>query len=147
MFGDIPDNALTPTDTVTTHIVPKKNHAAHVPEPPEIVIDVTITMTPLGNGKMEVHYSMPNGDIAMPFPGVNIQIAYSLIPINAVPPVPSPATSAACDFSDVISDARQIMNLGEPAVGMKLVLFARYVYIKHPTKSGGFGASVSKTVA
>ena len=147
MFGDIPDNALNTTDIATTHIVPKRNHAHAVAEPPEITIGVTINLNPLGGGKMDAHFLTPTGDIAMPFPGVNIQVAYSLIPINATPAVPSPATSADCDVHDVISEAHHIFAFGEEAIGKKLVMFARYVYIKHPLKSGGYGSSTPKTIA
>ncbi len=147
VYSNIPDANLLPVDITTTHIVPKANHADPTPEPEEIVITVGITLTPLGGGKMEAVFTTPTGAIAMPFLGVTIQIAYSIIPINATPPVPSPATSGACAVHDVISTARHIFDLGETAIGMKMVLFARYVYIKHPKKSGGYAESVSKTIA
>jgi hypothetical protein len=147
VYSDIPDSALTPTDTTVTHIVPKSQHADRGPEPEEITILVTIKLDSLGGGKEEVLFLMPNGDIAMPFLNANVEYSYSLIPMNAVPPVPVPATSAQCDFKDVSSTARLILNLGEAAVGMKIVMFARYVYIKHPTKSGGYGAGVPDIIS
>jgi hypothetical protein len=147
MYGDIPDNALLPIDTTTLHIVPKSQHADPTPEPPEITIGVTIKLIPLGNGKMEALFIMPNGDIAIPFIGVSIEYAYSLIPQNAVPPIPIPTISSQCTTKDVCSTARHTFNFGEAAVGMKVIMFARYVYIKHPTKSGGYGAGVPGIVS
>ncbi len=78
-----------------------------------------------------------------PAVGVDIELAYSVIK----PGDAAPATSLQCINHQVVSDARFILSLGETAVGMQIVLFARYVYVKHPKLSGAFGVAKTAVVS
>jgi hypothetical protein len=148
MYGDIPDNAINKTDTKTLGIKKKSDRKKRTNSPEEIKGSVTIKLIPLGGGKVwvicttGVSSNRPSKLNKM----VNIELAFSLIPINATPPVPQPATSKKCDTFLVVSTAKFLLNLGEEAPGFRLVLFARWVYTKHPAKSGSFGSSKSCVV-
>ena len=89
MYSNIPDANLLPVDITTTHINPRGSHADPTPEPALITVLITITLEPLGGGKMAATFANPHGDIKIPFVGASIQWGYSLIPINATPAVPS----------------------------------------------------------
>ena len=147
MYTDVPDSAITITDTLTLHIQPKSDRKDPTPEPPEIKIIPGIAINSLGGGKEELVFTLPTGDIAKPSADVDIEIAYSLVPIGGTPPAVPPATSIDCTNHQVISAARFTLSLGETAVGMQLVLFARYVYVKHPKQSGAFGAAKTVVVS
>lgn len=146
LWTDVPDSVITITDTTVLHLVPKASHADPTPEPEKIDVLVKISLDPVGGGNVWCDFNKMTGGAGKLNENVQIEIAYSLIPINATPPVPSPATSAQCTNHLTVSTSHFLLELGELAMGMKLVLFARWVYVKHPKQSGAYGVSVSTPV-
>ncbi len=146
MWTDVPDSVITITDTTVLHLVKRADHADPTPEPEKIDVLVKIALDPVGGGNVWCDFTKMTGGGGKLNDFVQIEIAYSLIPINAVPPVPSPATSAQCTNHLTVSTSHYLLELGEVAMGMKLVLFARWVYVKHPKQSGAYGVSVPTTV-
>src|ERR1035437_629826 len=145
MYADIPDNAIILLDTTTLGITKKANRKKAVKDPAKITVLVVFGITALGGGQMRITCrtatdAKRNSKLNR---YVNIEISYSLIERTGI----APATAAACTYKTVITKANYILELGEDAAGMKLVLFGRWVYTKHPTKSGSYGSSLTRGIS
>ena len=145
VYSDIPDSVIKETDTLNLGIKPKSDRKKPTLEPALITSLVVIGLKALGGGNVQTtcRTSSDNKKASKLNENTDIEFAYSLIAPGETPP----ATADECKVKAVVTKAKDVLELGEAAVGKKLVLFARWVYTKHKTKSGKFGTSVSITVS
>lgn len=144
IFSDIPDSAILPADTTNLLIKPKSSRKKRQNVPKEITEVVHVFLIPLGGGKMKVicrkeKNSKRGSKLNRK---TDIEIAWVMIERKAI----IPNTSASCPNKQVISTSKFVLEIAADDVGMRMVLFARWVYVKHPKQSGEFGTGANEIV-
>src|ERR1035437_4798080 len=138
VYSDIPDSAITIKDTSTLNIRKKtdrRKRRTHA----KITETVVDGLTPLGGGNVEITCRITKSSKRASKLNryTDIEICWSLIERKGMPP----ATAKECTDKKVITKAKYILELGEDAVGMRLIIFVRWIYTKHESKSGEFDGS------
>jgi hypothetical protein len=144
IFSDIPDSAIKQVDTDNLFIKPKSQRKKRTNTPTQITEKAYPMLIPLGGGQMRVltHKEKKSKRGAKLNRRVEIEIIWILVERNdKITVLPSD-----CPNKQVISTANFVLNLGAEAGGMRLVLFARWIYVKHPKQSGGFGTGANNIV-
>lgn len=139
MYADIPDNVIIQADTDALHIVPKADHQD--PTAPEKITALAYPVVEdLGGGKIRVKTKKSSSAKRGSKLNDAVEIEFSYVLVDARTGV-IPATVPAGATILTVSEANIVITLPDAALGMRIVLFARWIYVKHPDKSGGYGVS------
>ena len=139
IYADIADSLITSDDELNLHILSRASHKQRSAEPPQINDLVVISLKGLGGGRIQRSVrTSSDSKTASKFAGADIEYRW-VIYESAGDPLPQPpAAPFQCPNSEVATQAISIMELGAENAGKKLALFARWIYTKHPARSGPF---------
>jgi hypothetical protein len=149
MYADIPDNVIIPADTAALNIVPKANRQDPT-DPAKITALVIPVVEALGGGKIRVKSKQSASAKRGKKLNDAVEIEFSYILVDArtgAIPATVPVTIPPSVTVLTVSEANVVITLPDTALGMRIVLFARWIYVKHPDKSGGYGTSGNDIVS
>lgn len=146
MFSDIADSAITATDTSNLNIKPKsaRKKAQLTPE------KITELIYPVVESQGGLQVLIISKQAASAKRGkklnkaVSIELSYVLInAITGVIPTTVPDNATVI----TVTKTRFLLELDSSAAGMRIVVFARWVYPAHPKQSGGYKNSGNDIVS